>query len=72
MLNLQPVQIFSKVKGNSEFPENSHLTGDVLSHIGIYYSLIIGVTSEVSYGMEQKIKVEVLQNPSHLEVVVLF
>jgi hypothetical protein len=37
MLNLPPMQIFSKVKGNSEFPDGTTLTGDVLSHLGFFY-----------------------------------
>lgn len=36
MLKLLPMQIFSKIKGNSEFPDGSTLTGDVLSHLGFF------------------------------------
>lgn len=56
-----PTALFSKIKGNPEFdPETAPgARGDVISHLS--------GTREIQYG-ENKIKVEVLQNPSHLEV----
>ena len=72
MLNMQPMKIFSKVKGNSEFPEDSPFSGDVLSHLGLLILLRIGISSNLSYGFESEVNVSVLENPSHLEVRVLF
>ena len=34
MLQYDPKALFSKIKGNSEFPEDLPGIGDVLSHIG--------------------------------------
>ena len=51
--------MFSKIKGNSEFPEGIHGSGDVLSHLGISTTLS-------QYG---DLKISLLNNPSHLEAV---
>jgi hypothetical protein len=55
------VALFSKIKGNPEFdPETAPgATGDVISHLS--------GTRNIEYD-GKKIKVQVLQNPSHLEV----
>lgn len=53
--------LFSKIKGKPEFdPETAPgATGDVISHLS--------GTRDIEYD-GKKIKVQVLQNPSHLEV----
>jgi probable 2-oxoglutarate dehydrogenase E1 component DHKTD1 len=55
------VALFSKIKGNPEFdPQTAPgATGDVISHLS--------GTRDIDYD-GKKIKVQVLQNPSHLEV----
>lgn len=33
LLNYRPVEIFSKLRGNADFPDKYQCDGDVLSHI---------------------------------------
>lgn len=56
-----PTGLFSKIKGQPEFDPSTApgATGDVISHLG-------GIR-ELDYD-GRKVKVEMLQNPSHLEV----
>ncbi|GMK58230.1 hypothetical protein CspeluHIS016_0502620 [Cutaneotrichosporon spelunceum] len=57
-----PTGLFSKIKGQPEFDPSTApgATGDVISHLG-------GIR-ELDYD-GRKVKVEMLQNPSHLEAV---
>ena len=61
LLNYSPTQLFSKIKGQPEFDPATApgATGDVISHLAAIRS--------VPYG-SKSVKVEMLQNPSHLEV----
>lgn len=36
LLNFPPVRMFSKIKGNPDFPTKYQATGDVLSHLSEY------------------------------------
>lgn len=36
LLGFPAEALFSKVKGNSEFPPHLPITGDVISHLGIF------------------------------------
>ncbi|KAJ8973547.1 hypothetical protein NQ317_018392 [Molorchus minor] len=60
MLNFPPVQMFSKLGGNADFPPSYQSTGDVLSHC-------ISST-DLHYG-DKSVHVSLLYNPSHLEAV---
>lgn len=53
--------MFRKMRGLSEFPENSPAIGDVLSHL----------TSSVDldFGSHRPVHVTLLPNPSHLEAI---
>lgn len=53
--------MFRKMRGLSEFPENSPSIGDVLSHL----------TSkvELDFGAGHPLNVTMLPNPSHLEAI---
>lgn len=53
--------MFRKMRGLSEFPENSAAIGDVLSHL----------TSSVDldFGSHRPVHVTLLPNPSHLEAI---
>lgn len=53
--------MFRKMRGLSEFPENSAAIGDVLSHL----------TSSVDldFGTHRPVHVTLLPNPSHLEAI---
>ncbi|KAJ3124807.1 hypothetical protein HK098_000847 [Nowakowskiella sp. JEL0407] len=54
--------LFHKIKGNSEFHENDPATGDVISHLA--------QTVDLSYAeSKNRIRVSLLNNPSHLEAV---
>ena len=61
LLGYSPTALFSKIKGKAEFDPTTApgATGDVLNHLG--------VIREIPFG-DKQVKVEVLQNPSHLEV----
>ncbi|XP_043570084.1 probable 2-oxoglutarate dehydrogenase E1 component DHKTD1, mitochondrial isoform X1 [Chiloscyllium plagiosum] len=61
LLQFPPELMFRKMRGLSEFPENSLATGDVLSHL----------TSSVDldFGCDHPLHVTMLPNPSHLEAV---
>jgi probable 2-oxoglutarate dehydrogenase E1 component DHKTD1 len=61
LLKYPPTALFHKIKGNSEFPEEFNVSGDVLSHLAnsVYLD---------SYGAENSLHVTMLHNPSHLEV----
>ncbi|KAJ8925254.1 hypothetical protein NQ315_009082 [Exocentrus adspersus] len=60
MLNFPPSQMFSKLKGQPDFPSKYRCTGDVLSHC-------ISST-DLEFG-NKSIHVSLLYNPSHLEAV---
>nr|XP_021386731.2 probable 2-oxoglutarate dehydrogenase E1 component DHKTD1, mitochondrial [Lonchura striata domestica] len=61
LLHLPPELMFRKMRGLSEFPENSAAIGDVLSHL----------TSSVDldFGSHRPVHVTLLPNPSHLEAI---
>ncbi|XP_062849359.1 2-oxoadipate dehydrogenase complex component E1 [Trichomycterus rosablanca] len=61
LLHFPPELMFRKMRGLSEFPENSPAIGDVLSH------LTSSVDLEVGTG--HPIHVTMLPNPSHLEAI---
>ncbi|KAJ8964681.1 hypothetical protein NQ314_004713, partial [Rhamnusium bicolor] len=44
MLNFPPVQMFAKLKGNPDFPDNYQATGDVLSHCKAVNPVSMGKT----------------------------
>ncbi len=53
--------MFRKMRGLSEFPENSPSIGDVLSHLTS--------TLELDFGAGHPLRVTMLPNPSHLEAI---
>lgn len=53
--------MFRKMRGLSEFPENSPAIGDVLSHLTSSVDLEVGAA--------QPLHVTMLPNPSHLEAI---
>ncbi|KAJ1164601.1 hypothetical protein NDU88_005037 [Pleurodeles waltl] len=61
LLQFPPELMFRKMRGLSEFPENSPAVGDVLSHL----------TSSVDldFGSHRPLHVTMLPNPSHLEAI---
>lgn len=61
LIGFSPTALFSKIRGQPEFDPATApgATGDVISHLS--------GTKEIDYG-GSKVKVQVLQNPSHLEV----
>lgn len=61
LLHFPPELMFRKMRGLSEFPENSPSIGDVLSHL----------TSSVDldFGAGHTLHVTMLPNPSHLEAI---
>ncbi|RXM27840.1 putative 2-oxoglutarate dehydrogenase E1 component DHKTD1, mitochondrial [Acipenser ruthenus] len=61
LLQFPPELMFRKIRGLSEFPENSPAIGDVLSHL----------TSSVDldFGSGHPLHVTMLPNPSHLEAI---
>ncbi|XP_068132226.1 2-oxoadipate dehydrogenase complex component E1 isoform X1 [Hyperolius riggenbachi] len=61
LLQFPPELMFRKMRGLSEFPENSPAIGDVLSHL----------TSSVDldFGSDKSLHVTMLPNPSHLEAI---
>ncbi|XP_073445078.1 2-oxoadipate dehydrogenase complex component E1 isoform X3 [Dendrobates tinctorius] len=61
LLQFPPELMFRKMRGLSEFPENSPAIGDVLSHL----------TSSVDldFGSDKALHVTMLPNPSHLEAI---
>ncbi|KAI8912779.1 thiamine diphosphate-binding protein [Gorgonomyces haynaldii] len=59
ILKYSPAALFSKVKGNSEFPDGLPASGDVLSHLAI--------STDLDFGGPEKLHVSMLHNPSHLE-----
>ncbi|XP_060770497.1 2-oxoadipate dehydrogenase complex component E1-like isoform X2 [Neoarius graeffei] len=61
LLHFPPELMFRKMRGLSEFPENSPAIGDVLSH------LTSSVDLEVGAG--HPLHVTMLPNPSHLEAI---
>lgn len=62
LIGFSPTALFSKIKGNPEFDPSTApgATGDVISHLS--------GTRVIEYPEGGRVKVEVLQNPSHLEV----
>ncbi|KAF9578818.1 hypothetical protein BGW38_005199, partial [Lunasporangiospora selenospora] len=61
LMQYNPTALFSKIKGNSEFPSDLPASGDVLSHIAN--------SPVLDYGEAEPIHVSMLHNPSHLEAV---
>ncbi|KAG0366465.1 dehydrogenase E1 and transketolase domain-containing protein 1 [Gamsiella multidivaricata] len=61
LMQYNPTGLFSKVKGNPEFPAGLPATGDVLSHIAN--------SPKLDYGEAEPIHISMLHNPSHLEAV---
>ncbi|KAF9336096.1 hypothetical protein BG006_009695 [Podila minutissima] len=61
LMQYNPTALFSKVKGNPEFPAGIPATGDVLSHIAN--------SPKLDYGEAEPLHVSMLHNPSHLEAV---
>uniref|UniRef100_A0A672M6C3 2-oxoadipate dehydrogenase complex component E1 n=1 Tax=Sinocyclocheilus grahami TaxID=75366 RepID=A0A672M6C3_SINGR len=61
LLQFPPELMFRKMRGLSEFPENSPSIGDVLSHLTS--------TVELDFGAEHPLRVTMLPNPSHLEAI---
>ncbi|KAI8895238.1 thiamine diphosphate-binding protein [Globomyces pollinis-pini] len=59
VLEFPPEALFSKVKGNSEFPDDLPVTGDVISHLAI--------STDLDLGTGKPLHVSMLHNPSHLE-----
>jgi probable 2-oxoglutarate dehydrogenase E1 component DHKTD1 len=59
ILKLPASALFSKVKGNSEFPPDLPVSGDVLSHLAI--------STDLELGGAKPLHVSMLHNPSHLE-----
>uniref|UniRef100_A0AAR2KD76 2-oxoadipate dehydrogenase complex component E1 n=1 Tax=Pygocentrus nattereri TaxID=42514 RepID=A0AAR2KD76_PYGNA len=61
LLHFPPELMFRKMRGLSEFPENSPSIGDVLSHLTSSVDLDVGAG--------HPIHVTMLPNPSHLEAI---
>nr|XP_056703211.1 2-oxoadipate dehydrogenase complex component E1 [Euleptes europaea] len=61
LLHAPPELIFRKMRGLSEFPENSSAIGDVLSHLT--------ASVDLDFGFHRPIHVILLPNPSHLEAI---
>lgn len=61
LLQFPPELMFRKMRGLSEFPENSPSTGDVLSHLTS--------TVDLDFGAGHPLHVTMLPNPSHLEAI---
>lgn len=61
LLQFPPELMFRKMRGLSEFPENSPSIGDVLSHLTS--------TLELDFGAGHPLRVTMLPNPSHLEAI---
>jgi probable 2-oxoglutarate dehydrogenase E1 component DHKTD1 len=59
LLKFPPRALFSKIKGNSEFPDGLPVVGDVISHLA--------TSVDIDYGYERSLHVSMLHNPSHLE-----
>nr|CAI5846988.1 unnamed protein product [Callosobruchus analis] len=60
IFNFSPARMFSKIKGNSDYPAKYVATGDVLSHLI--------ASTDLKYG-DKAIHFSLLYNPSHLEAV---
>ncbi|KAI8381129.1 oxoglutarate dehydrogenase, E1 component [Radiomyces spectabilis] len=60
LLELPHAALFHKLKGNSELPEDTFSSGDVISHLINNPDLVYG---------SDKVHVSLLSNPSHLEAV---
>ncbi|CAH1993411.1 unnamed protein product [Acanthoscelides obtectus] len=60
ILNFSPARMFSKIKGNSDFPDKYKASGDVLSHLI--------ASTDLKYG-DKTVHLSLLYNPSHLEAV---
>ena len=60
LLQFSPTALFSKVKGNQEYPKGIPGIGDVLSHLA--------ASVDLDYGAPKPVHVSLLHNPSHLEV----
>ncbi|XP_067090136.1 2-oxoadipate dehydrogenase complex component E1 [Osmerus mordax] len=61
LLQFPPELMFRKMRGLSEFPENSPSIGDVLSHLTS--------SVELNFGAGHPLHVTMLPNPSHLEAI---
>jgi probable 2-oxoglutarate dehydrogenase E1 component DHKTD1 len=62
LFQFSPTALFHKIKGNSEFPKEFQVSGDVLSHLANSVHL--------DYGDKRPLHVTLLHNPSHLEVLI--
>lgn len=60
LFQYSPTKLFNKVVGKSEFPSDVDATGDVLSHLANSVYL--------DYGGQRPLHINMLHNPSHLEV----
>ncbi|XP_072390539.1 probable 2-oxoadipate dehydrogenase complex component E1 homolog isoform X1 [Diabrotica undecimpunctata] len=58
LLNFPPAELFSKLKGNADFPAHYQATGDVISHCVS--------STDLAYD-DKSVHVTMLYNPSHLE-----
>ncbi|XP_018602829.2 2-oxoadipate dehydrogenase complex component E1 [Scleropages formosus] len=61
LLQFPPELMFRKMRGLSEFPENSPSIGDVLSHLT--------TSVDLDFGAGHPLRVSMLPNPSHLEAI---
>ncbi|KAL4658454.1 putative 2-oxoglutarate dehydrogenase E1 component DHKTD1, mitochondrial [Arapaima gigas] len=61
LLKFPPELMFRKMRGLSEFPENSPSIGDVLSHLT--------TSVDLDFGTGHPLRVSMLPNPSHLEAI---
>uniref|UniRef100_A0A3B5K7J3 2-oxoadipate dehydrogenase complex component E1 n=1 Tax=Takifugu rubripes TaxID=31033 RepID=A0A3B5K7J3_TAKRU len=61
LLKFPPELMFRKMRGLSEFPDNSPAIGDVLSHLTS--------SVELDFGAARPLHVTMLPNPSHLEAI---
>ena len=59
LLEFPASALFNKVRGNSEFPADLDVNGDVLSHLAI--------SKSINVGGPKPMHVSMLHNPSHLE-----
>ncbi|VEN58149.1 unnamed protein product [Callosobruchus maculatus] len=60
IFNFSPARMFSKIKGNPDFPAKYVASGDVLSHLI--------ASTNLKYG-DKSVHLSLLYNPSHLEAV---
>jgi len=75
LLQYSPTALFHKMRGNSEIPHGIDATGDVISHLGMYWVLFRHFILTISYVTAasptlsydgKAIHLSLLHNPSHL------